>query len=124
MTEDDQRPSWHHAAARARFTFYEPVAPSRSPLWAGGFGGGDETGPDLIELMASVGGVDVSVETRRRQQRLSLGEHLRWTIGRQVWHFVLNADADLVLPMSITGDALHGRAYRRANNLDRAGAAR
>jgi hypothetical protein len=91
---------WHRAAESASFTFFEPVAPGRTRLWAGGFGWNRDEAASL-ELLALIDGTEVSVETRTPNPRTTRDLSTRLMVGEQLWHAILGEDSQVNLPMSI-----------------------
>lgn len=98
MSDDPAfRPSWHAAAERATFVFYEPDGADQR--WAGSFSS-DGT---QIEVIANVNGVEVAVSTSRPNSPFSDDMQRRVTLSEMVWHNLMEgADAELTLPHVIT----------------------
>lgn len=66
--------TWASAAARSGFAPYELIEPKPRARWAGGFD--DGVNPASLEIAHTVGGDEISVETRRAEFSL-VGEDMR-----------------------------------------------
>jgi len=93
------RHRWHQAAEHARFRFFEPVGPGRTSVWAGGFGW-DRDEPSHLEVLASIDGVEIQVDTTLSSPRSHRDSRKRLVLDL-LFNYVLHDGAELVLPMSI-----------------------
>jgi hypothetical protein len=94
------RQRWHQAADRAEFTFFEPVGPGRTAVWAGGFGWGSD-GPSHLAVLASIDGVEVEVATRASDRRSVEDRRMRLLTNDLLLHYVWDERSALELPMTI-----------------------
>jgi hypothetical protein len=90
---------WHEAAALASFTFYE--ASGSEERWAGGFAA-DGT---RVEVITSIDGDEVSVQSARQTRAVPDVLRRRTTIGDLLWRHAVENDGDLTLPYTITIEA-------------------
>ncbi|MBI5089347.1 MAG: hypothetical protein HZB15_10960 [Actinobacteria bacterium] len=100
MSNDhDSVERWHDAAALATFPIYE--ASNGSERWAGGF----SSDGSHIEVIALVGGHEVSVATSLVEDDAHDTVRRRLVVGELLWHHVLEHDDELELPHSVTIEA-------------------
>jgi hypothetical protein len=95
------RPRWHDAADRAGFTFFEPVSPGRTSVWAGGFGCEGRDATSHLGVVASIDGVEVQVDTTRPGPRVTRDARVRAMVHDLVFHHVWDSWSDLELPLTI-----------------------
>lgn len=95
------RHRWHDAADRAGFTFFEPVSPGRSSVWAGGFGFEGRDVTSRLGVVACVDDVEVQVDTSRPGPRLPPDVRVRMMVHDLLFRHILGGDTDFELPMSI-----------------------
>jgi hypothetical protein len=87
-------------AERASFTFFEPVAPGRTAVWAGGLGW-DAHEPSHVGVIALIDGVEVAVDTTRPDRRRGVDERLRLIALDLICDHVLQRHPAAGLPWSI-----------------------
>jgi hypothetical protein len=95
------RHRWHDAADRAGFTFFEPVSPGRSSVWAGGFGFEGRDATSHLGVVATIDEVEVQVDTSRARPRVPRDARIRMMVHDLLFRHVLGGNSDFGLPMTI-----------------------
>ena len=95
------RHGWHDAADRAEFTFFEPVSPGRTAVWAGGFGFDGRDTTSHVGIVASIDDVEVRVDTSRSGPRSPRDARVRMMVHDLLFHRLWEGCSELELPLSI-----------------------
>lgn len=101
MDADASRPRWHDAAASAPFMPYQAVAGRDAPVWAGGFGGGPGFETTHLEVISHVDGVEVSVDTIKRDERRTSELGMMLAMHDLVRRFLIE-QVEVTLPFTVS----------------------